>query len=768
MTRARYSLAPLCLLLASCSSDPRVVAKKYVDNGNKYFTRGKYKEASIMYRRALSKDMKHPDAWYRLGLANMKLALYGEARRDFARAMELDPSNTDAIATLGDLDVMFYALDPVNNKALMADLKDITQQLLKKDPKSYDGLRFSAAIALLQRDLKTAIAKFQAARQVKPQKPELLLVLVQTLFVDGQVDPAEKLAKEVIAQQPTYGPMYDVLYSYYVRTNRLELGEELLKRKIESNPAQRDYLLQLAFHYYMTNRRPEMTSTVARITSNRDTFGDSHMQVGDFYLRIGDFENALAQYDQGQKENPKVKNVYQKKMVEVLGTQGKNDQAFKLLATVLKADPKDPEAAALHATLTLQAGGKSQAKAAIAELHPLVTKLPGNPMLHYDLGRAYQTVGDQPGIEQARVQYQEALKIDPKYTPAILSLAELELMRGDYEKAVQAAETVLNGDETNLNARMIRASGLINLKDYDRARQELTTVLRMYPGANNARYQLAQLNLLERRYAEAESGFQTLLQANDPRGLPGLLEAKVQEGHWDQAIEFVDGLLKKSPDRPEYRAALATIYARAGKNTESAVQYQTLIDKNPKSPDLYLRLGESKVRLGDFAGAIAAFLKARELAPDDVAARLDLGLVYDHTGRYEEARKLYEEVVKLQPDNGTALNNLAYLKADEGVDLDQALAYAQRAQQKMPNDLNVIDTLGLIYLKKNLTDDGLRMLQDLVNRKPENATYHLHLALALYQKGNRPLARRELEAALRNKPSEKEQGKIKELLAKVG
>ena len=86
----------------------------------------------------------------------------------------------------------------------------------------------------------------------------------------------------------------------------------------------------------------------------------------------------------------------------------------------------------------------------------------------------------------------------------------------------------------------------------------------------------------------------------------------------------------------------------------------------------------------------------------------------------------------------------------------------------MPHDPNVRDTVALIYIKKNLTDDSLRMLRELVSQKPDNPTFHLHLAMALYQKGDRPTAKKELEAALRNKPSEKEQGEIKQLMAKVG
>jgi predicted Zn-dependent protease len=122
----------------------------------------------------------------------------------------------------------------------------------------------------------------------------------------------------------------------------------------------------------------------------------------------------------------------------------------------------------------------------------------------------------------------------------------------------------------------------------------------------------------------------------------------------------------------------------------------------------------------------------------------------------------------VKPDNIAALNNLAYLDAEEGVDLDQALAHAQRAQQRMPDDPNVQDTLALVYIRKNLTNDGVRMLRDLVNRNPDNPAFHLHLALALYQKGDRPSAKRELQAAAHHNPDPKQQDKIKELLAKIG
>ncbi len=759
---------PCLILLAACNRDPRVVSRMYVDSGNKYFDKGKYKEASIMYRRALTKDMRYADAWYRLGLTNLKLRLPGEARRDFSRAMETDPGNTDAIAKLGDIDMVFYMLDPQGNRALLTDLKDLAQQLFKKDPKSFDGLRFSGYVALMQKDRKTAIQQFEAANQVKPDQPDLVLSLVQTLFQDGQNDAAEKFAKELIEKQKTYGSMYDVLYLHYVRNNHPDQGEELLKKKIANNPSEGSYVLQLAFHYYMTNRKPEMTATLQRLTSNPKLFPDRHMQIGDFYERVGDFDSALQQYDQGQKEDSKNRRIYRKKLVEVLGAQGKREQASNMVAALLKDDPKDPEAIAMHATLLLESGDKRQVKTIISELQPLTTTMAGNPTLHLNLGRAYMAAGDPPSLDQARIQFLEALKIEPRYTPARLALGELQLARGENPQAVQNAEEVINQDQTNMTARLIRASGLMRMRENQRAREELNAVLKMYPKSNEARFQLAELDYLERRFNDSEGEFKILMQANDPRGFAGVMEAKAAEGQWDQAIKLGEEQVRQSPDRLDYRLELAITCARAGRNGEAIEQFQKLIEKKPNSAELYVRIGEVKKSAGDSKGAIEAFTKANQLEPRNVVSHLDLAMTYEQAGHDEDARKSYEDVIKIQPDNVEALNNLAYLKADGGVDLDQALAYAKQAQQKRPNDPSVMDTVALIYIRKNLTDDSLRLLRDLVSQKPENPTFHLHLAMALYQKGDRPTAKKELQTALRNKPNEREQTEIKQLLAKVG
>ncbi|MGH9614989.1 MAG: tetratricopeptide repeat protein, partial [Bryobacteraceae bacterium] len=112
----------LAVVAAGCSRDPKVLSAKYIETGNKYFNRREYREASIMYRRALQKDLKSPDAYYRLGLTDLELHNWSDAARSLQRAAQLDPSNADAASKLADL---YFANYLSNQKANAADLNEV-------------------------------------------------------------------------------------------------------------------------------------------------------------------------------------------------------------------------------------------------------------------------------------------------------------------------------------------------------------------------------------------------------------------------------------------------------------------------------------------------------------------------------------------------------------------------------------------------------------------------------------------------------------------
>jgi Flp pilus assembly protein TadD len=160
--------------------------------------------------------------------------------------------------------------------------------------------------------------------------------------------------------------------------------------------------------------------------------------------------------------------------------------------------------------------------------------------------------------------------------------------------------------------------------------------------------------------------------------------------------------------------------------------------------------------------------KARETLPDNIEVLSALAVVLDAAQRKPEAKKVYEATLKLEPNNAVALNNLAFLLAETGGDLDDALTKAQRAKQLLPGLLEISDTVGWIYLKKNQPDNAIDILKELVSKAPGQSTYRFHLGMAYAQKGDKSKAIEQLREALKYNPAKDEREQIQQLIARLG
>jgi tetratricopeptide (TPR) repeat protein len=510
-----------------------------------------------------------------------------------------------------------------------------------------------------------------------------------------------------------------------------------------------------------------MENQIQQILSNPKDFPLGHLTAGRFYMRIHDLDRARREFEEGVRTNSKDKAAYQKEIVRLLAAQTKYGEASQIVNEVLKDNPKDDQAIALHSALQLESGDSNQIQTAINNLQSLVAKEPKNADLRYQLGRAL-LLKNQPS--QARVQLEEAVQLWPDLLPPRLLLAQIYTGQRDYNRALQMADAVLQRDPNNLPARLTRTGALFSLGERDRAKQELQAVLKASPASVDARYQLAAIDFTEKRYKQAEDTFQQLRRdfPNDKRGVFGLTETYIAQNDFKDALQIVNDEIKKDPSRNDLRLALANILVRSQQYDQAIGQYQELSAKSPKDASLLLHIAEAYRLKGDTNAAIDNFKKASTLAPNDVTALVRLGMLLDGLGRKDEAKPYYERALRVEPDNGVALNNLAYIKAEEGSDLDQALAYAQRAKQRYPQEPNISDTLGWIYIKKNLADDAIRVYRDLLAKYPDNPTFRYHLAMALFQRGDRVTAKREGEQALQGSQSKEEQAKIRDLLTKIG
>ena len=718
-----------------------------------------------MYRRALQKDLRFGEAYYRLGLTDLKLQAYSDAARALRRAVELQPNNTDAATKLADMEMIAAVQKGPNQEALVKEVQELAEKMRDQNPKSFDAHRILGQLALLHQDAPGAIKEFEIANEVQPNQPDLVLVYFQALVANKQAPEAEKLALGFLQKDKTYGAMYDLLYLEYAREHRLDDGEKLLRMKMENNPTNPNFVAQLATHYLLSKDRASMDEVMKKL-NNEKQYPTGHLLAGDFYMfRLREFENAEAQYEAGAKAFPK-DAIYQRRRVELMAVTGKKREANELLAQIIKANPNDNDAVEMRAGLMLTTGSRDQINQAVNDLQSLVTKTPENHFLRYDLGRALVAKGE---LDPAILQLEEAIKLRPDAINARELLARVYLAKGD-ARALKVAEDTIKMQPGNLVAHLVRASSLLaNSGDKDKAKAELDFITKNFPQNPEARYMVGALALQEKNYPKAAETFGALHRENpkDLRGLVGVVETMAAQNKMPEAVKEMQTAVQAEPDRRDLQLAYADLLRQTEKYDEAIAIYKELVAKDPKSAALLYRLGETYRRKGDLNAAIDTFRKGSQVDPNDPINLMQLGLLMEGTGKRDQAKPIYEQILKIQPDHPIALNNLAYIKAEEGNDLDQALTMAQKALQKYPSSPDIADTLGWIYIKKNLSDDAVRVYKDLVLKDPTNATFHYHFGMALLQKGDRPSAKKELENAIQDKPSKDDDAKIRALLQQM-
>lgn len=758
------SIPIVCLWLAGCTADPGARRDEYIAKGNRLFETAKYRDASLSLRKALQYDPNSGQALYLLGMSELKQDNPAGAFQPLSRAAQLLPKDDRPKIEFADLCLERYLSQNQQNRRLREQLEQVTQQLAEHNPESYDTLRFQGYVAIFNGNSAAALAFFQKANQKRPGQGAILLAISDCLFRLGQFAESETVALRLVDTQPHYGPVYDALYRQYRLRQRVPDAEKILQRKVTSNPDQPEYLLQLAAHYAGEHNEALMQRTIESLLARTDSA--AHLMAGDFYAKISRPQQAIEQYRLGATAATGDKLAYQKRLAEALMATGQNDKAGEVIAAMLKDHPQDPDVQTKHALLLLASGKRDIVASAVADLEKLAQDHPDDANLRFYLGRG-KLLLDRP--LEARVDFLEALRRRNESIPVRLGLAEAALRSGDSKETIQYADQVLASEPKHPQATFFRAAGLMGLGEYQTARKELTQFLAAQPDTPEAQLQLGLAYLAEKDFSEAERIFRQSSQnlPGDMRSLEGLVDTFVFQNRFDQAYGLLQQNLDKAPNSVQLRLLLAQTAGRAGNLNLAEEQYQRVLKDDPKSGSSYLSLAEIALLRGDLAAAIVKLEQALTLTPDDPKVIGVLASAYERSGKIDQAKDAYRKCLNIQPGNPAIQNNLAYLVAETGGDLSDAQRLAEQAVRRDPQNDSYVDTLGWVYIKRNMTESALKIFRGLTANHPDDSAYRYHLAMALLQSGDSQRAKSELERALQQNPAHPFAGKIRQAISKL-
>jgi cellulose synthase operon protein C len=132
--------------------------------------------------------------------------------------------------------------------------------------------------------------------------------------------------------------------------------------------------------------------------------------------------------------------------------------------------------------------------------------------------------------------------------------------------------------------------------------------------------------------------------------------------------------------------------------------------------------------------------------PDSTALLLHLSDLHDKRGQYDKAADAYREVLRREPNNIVALNNLAWLLAHRTGEAREALDHINKAVSGMGRRPDLLDTRGVIYLALRDTAKALADLKEASSEEPTPVRL-FHLAKVLHAERDTSKAREVLRQA---------------------
>ncbi len=756
-----------CLLwLAGCGKDTQALRNEYLEKGNRLTEARKYRDASLNYRKALQFDPNSGEAFYRLGLSELKQDSPAAAFPALYRATLLLPNDDRPRIEFANLCLSRYLSDSRRPAELREHLERMGRQLAERNPESYDALRLQGYVAMFGGNSREALVLFEKANRQRPHQAEVSLAMGECLLREGRAEESERLALELIQEQPHYGPIYDFLYTHYRTRQRVADAEKILEKKAENNPGEPAYLLEIAAHYAGLPNDLQMNRALQALLAQSRRLPTARLLVGDFYVKLGRLPDATEQYRKGVEAGGADKLTYQKRLVEALMAASNTAEADRVVRETLRDHPEDADVLAKRALVALGSGKRERVEWAIGELSQLAATQPNDANLPYHLGRGYLALGR---LAEARTQFLEALRRRSDSIPVRLGLAEVALRGQQHKDAIQYADQVLAVEPRHSRARLLRASGLVGLGDYETARKELTQLLADQPDSPEAQLQLGAIYIAQKKYAQAEEAFRVSKEKirDDLRPIEGLVETFAFQNRFDKAYAVLQENLAGAPNSVRLRLMLAETAAHAGNFDLAIEQHRQILKLNPRYSDSYFDLAEIALQRGDIPSAIQDLEQARSIAPRDAKVVGLLAFAQEKAGHLEDAKIAYRQCLGLQAENPAIQNNLAYLIAETGGDLGEAQRLAERALRGAPQNASYVDTLGWVYLKRNMTESALKIFRQLIASYPEEPTIRYHLAMSLLQSGDRAQAKVELKRVLERNPPVTFEVKIREAIARL-
>lgn len=715
-----------------------------------------YAAAEVKADRALALNNRAPDALLLKGqLLNLRGDRQGSLRMLDA-ALAASPNMVAALLERANTQIA------VNEDA---KAKADVDRILALQPRSAAGFYLKAVLAARAKEFTEADAALTRIASLLSRFPRGYYFEAIVKYNLGQAEQAAEAAAKYVARNPLDLDGVKLLARIDLAMQRASHAEQALSRAIDAGQADADTLDLLGRAYAQDGKRAQALQAFERAAQMAPNNADILTRLASARLGVGDASGATRDLEHSLTLAPDKKAAGEALVVAALAA-GEVDRADKALAQ-LDRDKTSPEVLGVLTGLVRMAQlDYDGARAALLEV---LKQRPGSIPARLNLAKIAVLQNKEPEAEQL---LNEILKQDPANEQAlsgllaillkdgrlahaiavvesahaaapannslVVALADLYVRARDPKKALELLTKAQQGQLPSpllLAARVRADSAIPDVKD---AEDSLRKMLSINPRDVQTRRGLADLLSQHDRTADAKQVLReglTILPGNRSL-LQGLVVASLKLDGIDGALKTVDELQKNRANYPGVLGLRGDVYFSVQRYDDAAKAYG---EEAKQTPDVSLAVREATA-LTMAKHPVQAMTVMRDWVsghPDDLAMQLMLASAEIGARDLEPATRRLEMILKHEPNNVVALNNLAWLYQQKGD--KRARVLAQRAYLLAPSP-QVTDTLGWVLTSEGEAATALPLLRQAVAAMPDNLSMQYHLGVALKETGQKDAA----------------------------
>jgi tetratricopeptide (TPR) repeat protein len=626
---------------------------------NAYQALNRPEDAVATLREQIKVTPQSTDAYFLLGQILDQQKKGDDAREAFEKAAQLAPDNPSLINQLVTYDLAAKRYDVAMQRV---------QQQLQKNPNAVVPHFMEGRIYAAQQDWPRAEVALQKAIELDANFAPAYNLLISIYLDTDKLPQALSQLQAGLAKDPNNQEALLVMAGVYDQMEDYAKARDTYEKLLTLDPDSADALNNLADLYSEQFNQLDKAYELARKARNLEPDDESIADtLGWIVYKRGDYEQALKLLQQSAGKLPDEPEVqFHLGMTNYM--MGRADAARSAFEQALRAEDDFPEKAEAQNRLALLQGAVGQQQHLSTEqLEALLKQQPNDPVVLSRVAEAYEKQGQ---IAKAAAAYEEVLKLNPKFAPAAVKLAQMyaePLQKPD--KALEFAKKARELAPNDAQAAGVLGHIALQVNNFTWA------------------YSLLQESARQRR--------------NDPGILHDLALAAYALGKVPEARQTMQRSLDAAPNASQ---------------AEEAKRFLAMTALDQSSAQLVAAEPEIK--------------KILQSKPDYVPALMAQAGIQLQRNDAKAAAGIYSEILQSRPDFAPAQKQLAIIYADNPENLAKAYELAVKARKTLSADAELARTLAGLNFRRKEFQYAIQLFEETAAKQslPPKDLYYLGMA----------------------------------------